>query len=225
MVLAIEHALELMIAILSNRLPNIGWSTIELKFFSQHAVGIERNIGSQLIVLILGQVTIGIRQLSQITQLGTIVDDVWIVLRTRSAGENDRSLTVPYFTGTTMRRVFRCLPAAVLTYLHQARDIRIVTQHILERLAHTGCKVGSVHLNGVLAAEVCRLAESFSEIFIAIYILHIVCIITAHGRSALHCREAVLHRTAISHCPDDATLVSTINLSTGVAVFYATLCS
>ena len=159
MVLAIEHALEFVIAVLSDRLPGIGWSTIELKFFSQHAVGIERDFGSQLIILILGQVTIGIRQLGQITQLGTIVDDVWIVLRTRSAGEDDRCLTVPYFTGATMCRVFRCLPTAILTYLHQARDIRIITQHILERLAHTGCKVGGVHLYGMLAAEVWRLAE------------------------------------------------------------------
>ena len=77
MVVSIKHTLELMAVILSDGFPLICGNSLQFKGISQHRI-VQDNIGIQLIILALGQFAIGIGQLGQIAQLGTIIDYVGI---------------------------------------------------------------------------------------------------------------------------------------------------
>ena len=198
MVVAIKYTLELVTAILADGFPYICRRTIECIFTGKHRVGVQPDVCTQLVVLILGQIAVGIGQLGQISQLGTIINNVRICLGTSTAGKDDRALTVPYITCLNMRRILWGLPATVLTNLLQAGDVRIVAQDVLKWLTHAGSEVCGVHLDGMLAAEVFLRSKDTTKILIGIDIEHAV-VRSPYCCCPLHCREAVTYRAASGH--------------------------
>ena len=80
-VVAIEHTLELMAVILTDGGPLILGLAVQCKLVGQHIL-VQVYVVGQLVVLALCQCTVGIGELCQIGQLGTVVNQVGIILRT-----------------------------------------------------------------------------------------------------------------------------------------------
>ena len=80
MVIAIKGTLEFITAI-SDRCPLVLGCTVQCKLVGQHIL-VQVYVVGQLVVLALCQCTVGIAELSQISQLGTVVNQVGIILRT-----------------------------------------------------------------------------------------------------------------------------------------------
>ena len=102
MVIAIKGTLEFITAI-SYRCPLILGCTVQCKIVGQYIL-IQDDIVSQLVVLALCQCTVGIGELSQISQLGTVVNQVGIIFRTLALCKLGCDVTFPYVweSGVTM---------------------------------------------------------------------------------------------------------------------------
>ena len=174
MVVTLEHALELMVLVLTDGFPYVGGSAIDCVVAGEHRVGIQTDVGIQLVILTLRQITVGIGQLGQIAQLSTIINDVGVILCTSSAGKDDGRGAVPSLTFLAMRGILGCLPSTVLANLLQTGDVGIVAQHILEGLAHAGGEVRGEHLDGMLGAEVfSRVVTAAIEILVGIDVVQV----------------------------------------------------
>ena len=103
MVVAIEHALELMAVIFADRCPRISGLAVQCIFVGQHIL-VQVYVVGQLVVLALCQCTVGIAELSQISQLGTVVYQVWVILRTLALCKFGCDVAFPYVwkVGVTM---------------------------------------------------------------------------------------------------------------------------
>ena len=80
---------------IGNGSPDIGRFTIELEVFIQHIL-IQDNVVYQLIILAFGHTWIFIGDFSQVRQLRTVLNEVRIILRSRSTGKRFGNRAVPY---------------------------------------------------------------------------------------------------------------------------------
>ena len=103
MVVTIEHALELMAVIFADECPCIPGFTIQCIFVGQYIL-VQENVIGQLVVLALCQCSVGIAELCQISQLSTVVNQVWVIFRTLTLCKFGCDIAFPYVweIGVTM---------------------------------------------------------------------------------------------------------------------------
>ena len=103
MVVAIEHALELMAVIFADRCPRISGLAVQCIFVGQYIL-IQEYVVDQLVVLALCQRSVGIAELCQISQVGTVVYQIGIILRTLALCKFCCDVAFPYVweVGVTM---------------------------------------------------------------------------------------------------------------------------